>query len=355
MRLPLLAGIASLVVASLAAPGVGAQAPDARADVERVLQTLGFTSQDLATLQSGGVITRADSGTSGEMVTQAAVKIRVPHDSVVNYYGQMIAYVDGQVTLGFNRFSTPAVVDDVAKLSFDRDEIETLKRCRVGRCDIRLGGAGLSALQAAVDWNAPDYQEKANAFLRKSAVDYVNAYRTRGDEALVTFDDRSKPVSLKTEWSALLANSTQFHALMPELARYLSTYPKQPLAGARDVIYWIRENYGIKPISKTVTSIVHGVIYTPPSQTDRTIVAQKYIYASHYYDASLALAAIVSGTENGAPVSYILYTNRSRGDLLRGGGFGSLTRNTARSQARKAAEDTLTTIQQVLEKSGRGF
>ena len=89
----------------------------------------------------------------------------------------------------------------------------------------------------------------------------------------MTFDDRSKPVSLKTEWSALLANSTQFHALMPELARYLSTYPKQPLAVARDLIYWIRENYGVKPISKTVTSIVHGVIYTPPSQTGRTIVA----------------------------------------------------------------------------------
>jgi hypothetical protein len=172
----------------------------------------------------------------------------------------------------------------------------------------------------------------------------VTAYRGRGNAALVTFNDRDEPVSLGAEWSGILASASGLHSFLPELTRYLDRYPAEPLPGARDVLYWLKENYGLKP----VISIVHGVIYTPSAQPNRTIVAQKYLYASHYYDASLAIASILSGTENGAPVTYLLYGNRSRGDMLKGG-FGGIKRNAAQSQARKAAESTLTTIRQVVE------
>ena len=106
----------------------------------------------------------------------------------------------------------------------------------------------------------------------------------------------------------------------------------------------MKENYGLKP----VLSIVHGVIYQPPSRADRAFVAQKQIYTSHYYDGSLAIATALSATENGAPLTYLVYANRSRGDMLRGG-FGGLKRNVAQSQARKAAQETLGTIKRQLE------
>ena len=117
------------------------------------------------------------------------------------------------------------------------------------------------------------------------------------------------------------------------------------VAGARDVIYWVKEDYGFKP----VLSIVHGVVYQPPARADRAYVVQKQIYANHYFDGSLALATALSATEQGAPVTYLVYVNRSRGDMLRGG-LGGLKRNAAQSQARKAAQETLGTIKSQLEK-----
>jgi hypothetical protein len=60
------------------------------------------------------------------------------------------------------------------------------------------------------------------------------------------------------------------------------------------------------------------------------------------------MANIIQGNENGKPVSYLLYGNRSRGDLLKGG-FGGLQGSVAKSQTRKAAVDTLTTIKTMLE------
>jgi len=324
---------------------ISGQTNDPRGEVEKLLSSIQFTPSEIASLQTGKVISRVDSGAdTGELVTHAAIKVRVPHADAVSYYGQMIAYVDGQVTLAFGRFSTPAVPADVAKLAFDRSEIDDMKGCRPGDCDVRMGAAGVKAMQTAVDWKAADYETRVNAYARQAAVEYVNAYRQKGDQALVTYNDRDEATNLRDAWAGIIRNSSAFRALLPELERHLVQYPAAPLPGGRDIIYWIKENYGLKP----VISIVHGVIYSPPGKTNRTTVAQKYLYASHYYDASLAVASIISGTENGGPVTYILYGNRSRGDMLKGG-FGGMKRATARSQARKAAEGTLTTIKQVLE------
>jgi hypothetical protein len=85
----------------------------------------------------------------------------------------------------------------------------------------------------------------------------------------------------------------------------------------------------------------------------RTTIAQKQIYASHYYDGSLALATLAEATESAGPVTYLVYATRARGDMLKGG-FGGVKRSVARSQARKAAEGTLETIQGVLEKTPGG-
>jgi hypothetical protein len=341
----IVAALAAASLASAAGIRLSGQTDDPRSEVEKLLAGVQFTPSEIANLQNGKVISRVDSGTdTGELVTQAAIKMRVPHEKAVSYYGQMIAYVDGKVTLGFGHFSTPAVAADAAKLAFDRSEVEEMKGCRPGSCDIRFGAAGLRTLQTAIDWKSSDYENRVNAYARQAAVDYVNEYRRKGDQALVTYNDRDEPMNLRDAWSGIVKSSSGFRGMLPELERYLVQYPSEPLPGGRDIIYWIKENYGLKP----VISIVHGVIYAPPGRTNRTIVAQKYIYASHYYDASLAVASIISGTENGAPVTYILYGNRSRGDMLKGG-FGGMKRTAARSQARKAAEGTLTTIKQVLE------
>jgi hypothetical protein len=321
-------------------------AQDPQREVHEYLAKVGFTPAEIAELEAGQVVARASTRQeAGEVATVAAVKIHVPRDKVLGYYGQMISYVDGQVTLAFGRFSTPPALGDVKDLAFDRSEIDELKSCKPGRCDIRLGGAGIEALRSSIDWKAGDYVERANEFVQKAAVSYVGAYQSRGDEALITYDDRAQPVRLREQWRGVLANSAYFHEYSPELKAYLENYPSASLPGGRDVIYWTKENFGLKPI----VSIVHGVIYEPPTRTDRAFVVQKQIYASHYYDGSLAVATLQSATDGGTPVTYLIYGNRSRGDLLRGG-FGGLKRNMAQSQARKAAVETLGAIKRVLER-----
>jgi hypothetical protein len=335
----LLASLAT-VAALLAVP----QAPDPRTEVHGYLAKSGVSADELAKLDAGGVAAHAQVVGGNEIIVVAAVKIRAPRDRVLDYYGQIISYVDGKVTFAFGRFGKPPVAENVKDLTFEDYELDELRKCKPGNCDIRLGGAAIDTLQKSVDWKAPDVHERVNAFARKAAVDYVAAYQQRGDAALITYDDRARPVSLQQQWGGIIGNSAYFHEYAPELKAYLEQYPNGSLPGGRDVFYWNKEYYGLKPI----ISIVHGVVYQPPSRADRAFVVQKQLYASHYYDGSLAVTTLLSSNEGGAPSTYLVYVNRSRGDLLKGG-FGGLKRNVAQSQARKGAEETLGMIKSQLE------
>ena len=290
-----------------------------------------FSPADIAALEQGTVIARVVSGTTDtEVVTVAAVKIRATPEQVARYYGQMITYVDGQITLAFGKFSTPPVLADVEKLSLDPDDVAYLKTCKPGNCDIRVGGAGLDKFRSSIDWNAADAAGRVNALARQTMVAYVSAYMTSGDDALVTYNDRSEPVSLTQQWRSLLAGSTYFQQYSPALKNYLEQYPRTKLPGETDVLYWVKEDYtGLKP----VISVVHGVVYVAPERPERIVVVQKQLYASHYYDGSLAVANVIGTAEGTTPATYLLYGNRSRG-LLKGR-FSGLKRKVARDQARK--------------------
>ena len=344
-----MSSIGLLATVSLAAMlEVAPRAATMPPDLEQfLLQVAKFSPAERAALETGTVIGKVEPGGSDtEIVTVAAVKIRATPEQVARYYGQMITYVDGEITKAFGKFSNPPVATDVKDLSLDPDDVAQLKACKRGNCDLRVGTA-IDTLRSSVNWSAPDSVGQVNALVRQAVVGYVGAYVKSGDAALVTYDDRSEPVSLKQQWQSILAGSPYFQQYSPALREYLEQYPRQTLPGATNVLYWVKEDYtGLKP----VISIVHSVIYAAPDHPERIVVVQKQLYASHYYDGSLAVASIVGTSEGTAPATYLIYGNRSRGDLLKGG-FGGLKRKVARDQAKKSAEQTLGTIKSVLEQA----
>jgi len=350
-RLPRATAVLLAVVGAVAvASGVsGAQAPLTTNDVTTLLQSrAGFSPDDIATLTSGGVAVHSEASTEDlEAVVVAAVQVRTTIDRAVSYFRQLVSFEDGEVTLRFGLFGKPPRPDDLARAALDEDTLDDLKACRPGDCGVRIGTKNVAEIGQAVDWRAGDAAERAAGWARQALAAYAADYLARGDDALVTYDDQSKPVSLKETWRAIVDRSATLAEYAPALQRHLTGFPAVALPGATDELYWYQEHY---TSLKTVTGVTHLVTWHDPQRPDRAVVAQKQIYASHYYYGSLAVTLFLQDARDAQhPVTWVVYFNRSRGDLLKGG-FGGLKRRLAESMIKDSAEAMLGAIKRELEK-----
>jgi hypothetical protein len=342
------APIALLLLTVVASRGTGTQ----RAlppDITWILKSAAqFPDDRLRALERGEVISKAGTSESDqEAGVVAAVRIGAGKELTASYFRQIVDFVDGEVTLQHRLFTQPPKAGDVAQLALSSDEHGDLKACRPGDCAVRIGAAGARAVASAIDWNAPDAAASADAWVRSRLLAYVNDYLARGDAALITYDDKSNAVPLAREWAGIVANSPALKAYAPDLQRYLTGFPKVTLRGVRDEVYWDRQKFtGLKPI----LGVTHIVTWSDPARSDRILIAQKQIYASRYFYGGLAVTLVLQDPKDvNPPVTYVVYANRSRGDLLKGG-FGGLRRRAAEQAVVSSAEDMLTSMKKSLEK-----
>jgi hypothetical protein len=350
---------ASAGTGQIPAPAAETSVP---ADVSRALtRAAPFTPAELASLQSGRVITRTEASPENlEASVVTAVKINATQDRTADYFHLLVAYVDGQVTVARGVFSRPPVESDVAKLSLEPSDVTDLAACRPDLCDIRMAGATPAEIAQAVQSHSADTPERATAWFRQALRSYVADYLNREHLALAEHDDRGLRVDVPVEWQAILTRSPLLPLLAPPVAQYVSAPTTLP-AGASEEIYWDKQRYtGLKP----VIGVAQMVTWRDPAQPDRVVIAQKQIFASHYFFGSLAVTLIQQDSSAPKPTTYVVYANRLRGDLLRGaqptrqsGLLGRVNAVAAGFQRRvgeelvkQSAEQLLTSMKQQLEK-----
>jgi len=173
-------------------------------------------------------------------------------------------------------------------------------------------------------------------------VDDVREYLKSGNAALGEYHDRKPPLRKADEFHSLLRESPYIHEYAPEFYRYLEQYPDEQLSGVENFIYWSKENFGLKP----VVSLTHVTIYRRKQDPGSVLIASKQIYASHYFDSSLGLTALVELP--GAQGIYLMYLNRSRVDALRGR-LGRMKRSVISRELRSGTEENLRIIKRRLE------
>ncbi len=344
------------------APSAG-QETSVPADVARALtRAAPFTPTELTALQAGQVITRTEASPENlEASVVTAVKIGTTKDRAADYFHLLVSYVDGQVTVGRGVFSRPPKDADLAKLSLDAGDVTDLAACRPDLCDIRMAGATPSEIAGAVQSRSADTLEHATAWFRQALIPYVADYLNRGHLALAEHDDRGVRIDVPVEWQGILARSPLLPMLAPSVGQYLSGTPVTPPAGATEDIYWDKQRYtGLKP----VIGVTQMVTWLDPAQPERVVIAQKQIFASHYFFGSLAVTLVQQDPSASKPTTYVVYANRLRGDLLRGtqatrqsGLLGRVNAVAAGFQRRvgeelvkQSAEQLLTSMKQQLEK-----
>src|SRR5262245_1583304 len=176
-------GVIVMAFTFFASSFVGTAQSPLRDELTRIA---GFTPQEVTSFESGQVIARvAMGGGDREVAVLAAVRIRATKEDTASYFNQFVSYEDGKVTLQFGRFSRPPVIQDISRLTLESADVNALRNCRPGDCEIRVGAAGIAEFQKSVDWKAPDATTRVQNLARERIVGYVTDYLARGNAALV--------------------------------------------------------------------------------------------------------------------------------------------------------------------------
>jgi len=292
------------------------------ADFQQLLrEKASFDEPDFATLQLNQPVVRlAQTSDKREVAVSGLVNINASAEEFLRSYRDSMLRKSNAAILEIGSFSHEPALADLEGLTLDTSDIDDLKECVVGDCKIKLSAPMIERFRKEIDWAAPDYQLRVTSLFKEMLLAYIKDYRTRGEAALIQYNDKRDRIKLADEQRGLSS-----------AAGYVSTV----LAGAKsdlqlleETLVWSKIKFGLKP----VIAVNHISIYKRNSDVGpQVLVASKQIYANHYFNAFLAFTAFVNvpGAANG---SYLVYENRSRADGLEGP-FGKLKRGIVEKKA----------------------
>ena len=288
-----------------------------------------FDEIDFAALEQGQtVVSLLPAKDKREVAVCGLVSLQVPADVFLQSFRESMTRRSSPAILEIGRFSSMPTLDDLQSLTIENRDIDDMRECVVGDCNLKLSAMMIERFRNEMDWEAPDYRIRATQLLKLMLLDYLRDYLARGDVALIEYVDKSKGVRLAEEQRALMAASIYINDVLPEFPQNLKGFPKSEISIVENAIVWSKIRFGLKP----VIAINHIIVYKREQETGpQVLVASKQIYANHYFDSSLALTA-VGNIPGASPGSYLFYENRSRTDGLEGA-FSKIKRSIVEDRA----------------------
>ncbi|PYP20740.1 MAG: hypothetical protein DMD54_00425 [Gemmatimonadetes bacterium] len=277
-------------------------------------QRIGLDRAQLASIERGDAIVKIlDTENKRDVAVFGIIAVDVPRESYVARLQDLPSSLRTPTRARFGIFHVPATAADVESATVAAQDVADVKHCRPGDCKIKMPATDMQRLHAEIDWSAADAGNQLDAYVRRRLVEYVTDYRTRGDSAMLVYDDRGG-VHASDAFAALLTQSPYVYQDIPSLRQYLAEYPHAPLDGARELLFWADDSMsGVRPI----LSVTHMVVYTPPELSGVTVVASKQIFANHFFEGAFDLMAIIDRASTGAkPGSYLVLLRRCRFDNL---------------------------------------
>ncbi len=324
------------------------QAQNSISELQKILQEKAeFQETDFAALERGETVVKLSPvQDKREVAVSGLVSLRAGAEEFLRSYRESLTRKSNAAVLEIGSFGSVPALADLGDLTLEAKDLEDLKECVVGDCQVKLSAAMIERFRREVDWQAADYAAQATELFRRMLLEYVQDYSTRGDAALIQYHDKRDEVRLADEQQALAHVSGYLNDVLAatQLARRNSE-----LQLLEDMIVWSKIKFGLKP----VIAINHIRIYKRDREFGpQVLIASKQIYANHYFNSSLALTAFVT-VAGASPISYLVYENRSRADGLEGP-FAKIKRQVVESKAVEGLKGVLEHSRLMIEAQNPG-
>jgi hypothetical protein len=307
---------------------------------------LAFTPVELSALESGQIVVKLPKTAETREVAAFAIgRLDVPAEFFLKRMRDIVNFKNSDNVLQIGKFSDPPRLEDLASLTLDPAEVESMRHCRVNECDFKMSASAIERFRQRVNWSAPDYRDRVTALTHEMLFEYVQDYLQRGNGALGEYNDRGYKLRVAEEFMSILQPAPYMYGYAAEFQKYLQEFPNSRPAYVEHFFYWSKEKFGLKP----VISVTHVTVYKlSEAYGEDVLIASKGIYANHYFEASLGLTAFIHSKSSEPRRTYLIYINRSKTDALRGF-FAGLKRSLISGSVRDGAKKHMQLVKEKLE------
>ena len=309
---------------------------------------IGLKDEQIKSIRAGTPVAHAlPARTPAEVLVFGAVYVNASPESYIGVFRDFarLRKIPGFLAVGV--FSSPPKLSDLSGFTFENDDIDALKDCEPADCEVQMPGAYIEDFRKSFDWSSPGRAERINSRLQQTVVERLTNYQRDGNRALGVYNDKDKPVDASAQFRNMLSRSKALPEYLPAFHRYLLDYPKGKPSNTEDIFYWAKVKFGLKPTLRVihVTAMKSG-----SPRAARYVIAEKQLYASHYFQTALDLTYCVS--EGGTSQNSGFYLIKVMGSTQAGltGLKGSIVRKVAVSRAVSSLRQSLANIKSALEK-----
>jgi hypothetical protein len=284
--------------------------------------TVALGEREHRALDQGRAVVQGVSVPTRHIGVFAAVRVGVDGDRVARWIEDIAAFKRSDAIREIGRFSSPPRIEDLAALTLDPDDLETLRGCTPGKCGMLLTPEEVERFEQPFgrsrQWQESDVTRVLREILLARVQTYLAAGRTGGPP----------PAFVERQW--------------PELARALQAHPAQRPAGATTFLYWEKVRLGGKPI----VTITHVTVLREAGAAGCDLLAvSRHVFSTrHISDGWSVLALLPPRTEQ----PYFTYLYQVRIDRL-GGLLGGLVRHVVEREIKARAAKTLVGLRDRLE------
>lgn len=310
-----------------------------------------LSDSQVKAIQSGKAVAKTlRSRTPAEIFVFGAVYINATPDAYIDFSTDFdrLRQIPGYVAIG--RFSSPPQLADLDGFTFESDDIDALRKCKPAACQIQMPESSMRNIRTSIDWSAPSVAGQVNQLLQRTAIQRLTAYQQDGNAVLGIYNDKEHPTDVAGQFQYILSYSRVLPEYLPAFYRYLLNYPRNKPSNVDDTFYWAKVKFGLKPTLR----IVH--VLTLRKEIDGSqafAIAEKQLYASHYFQTALDLTFCVPDTKDRKHAGFYLLKIMGSEQAGLTGLKGSIVRKVAVDRSASSLQKSLAAIKSVLESGGQ--
>lgn len=302
---------------------------------------------EISAIQNGKALARILQSPKEQVIAFGAVYVNAAPQSYIDLFTDIEAMQKIPGYLAVQKFSDPPQLSDLKDFSLDSSDIKDLEKCKPNDCDVQLAAESMEEFLKTVKWKTPNTTKHVNDLAQQMVLQQLQRYIQGGNAALGIYVDKKNPNVVAEAFQTLISRSKALPVYMPDLYRYLLEYPKFTSPRIQSDFIWEKVEFGLKPTLR----LIQKIVYKEDQPTPIYAIAEKQLYASHYFQTALDITVCVKDSSSADQYGFYLITSKGSQQVGLTGMKGGIVRKVVTDKTRTSLEQSLQAIQQKLEQA----